>query len=163
MIILGFQTSLGILRDSQKTDKKEDTQEKDSIYKLKDNSYKKLGFSERISYEQISEVRKECIKFIRYSKYLFNRKYLINKLNIIRFSYLVDFLVLNSLKNIYIDSLEEMISEFYTCGRIKDNFIYREKSQKGANKYREPLFLIKIDFDFTPIPESSIIYKQIDE
>lgn len=80
-----------------------------------------------------------------------------------RFSYLVDFLVLNSLKNVYLDSLEEMISEFSTCARIKENFIYREKSQKGANKYREPLFLIKIDFNFTPIPESSIVYKEITE
>jgi dynein heavy chain len=58
----------------------------------KETAYENLGFPDNMTYEQRSELRKECSKFIK-------------------FSYLVDFIALNSLKNIYQFSVQELLTE----------------------------------------------------
>jgi len=50
--------------------------------RYKETAYENLGFPDNMSYEDRSELRKECCKFIK-------------------FSYLIDFVTLSSLKNIY--------------------------------------------------------------
>lgn len=45
-----------------------------------------------MTYSKRSELRKECSRFIR-------------------FSYLIDFLALEALRNIYVDSVEELITK----------------------------------------------------
>ena len=59
------------------------------------NNYDKLGFPDSMTYAHRSSLRKECIRFLR-------------------FAYLVDFLSLEALSQIYILSLEAMIE------RIRD-------------------------------------------
>jgi len=54
------------------------------------NAYEKLGFPEGMTYGHRSSLRKECSRFLR-------------------FAYLVDFLSLESLTNIYIGSVKSMI------------------------------------------------------
>ena len=49
---------------------------------MKESAYENLGFPDNMSYEKRSELRKECSKFIR-------------------FSYLIDFIALEALSNIY--------------------------------------------------------------
>lgn len=56
---------------------------------MKESAYENLGFSDNMNYENRSELRKECSKFIR-------------------FSYLVDFLAMESLSNIFMLSVQEL-------------------------------------------------------
>ena len=63
--------------------------------KASTNVFEKLGFPEGMTYGHRSSLRKECSRFLR-------------------FAYLVDFLSLESLTNIYIGSVKDMIK------RVKD-------------------------------------------
>lgn len=82
----GFQKCLEKLR-SKKFSNDQDVQEESkndqqNLPMYKETAYENLGFPDNMTYEQRSELRKECSRFIK-------------------FSYLVDFIALNSLKNIY--------------------------------------------------------------
>jgi hypothetical protein len=55
------------------------------------NIYEKLGLPQGMTYGHTSSLRKECSRFLR-------------------FAYLVDFISLESLANIYKSSIEEMIA-----------------------------------------------------
>lgn len=66
-----------------------------NFFRLKESAYENLGFSDNMNYEKRSELRKECSKFLR-------------------FSYLADFLAMESLSSIFqnsVESLEEKLSE----------------------------------------------------
>lgn len=58
--------------------------------KASNNVFEKLGFPEGMTYGHRSSLRKECSRFLR-------------------FAYLIDFLSLESLANIYIGSVADMI------------------------------------------------------
>lgn len=58
--------------------------------KASNNVFEKLGFPEGMTYGHRSSLRKECSRFIR-------------------FAYLIDFLSLEALANIYTGSVQEMI------------------------------------------------------
>jgi dynein heavy chain len=58
--------------------------------KASNNVFEKLGFPEGMTYGHRSSLRKECSRFLR-------------------FAYLVDFLSLESLANIYIGSVKDLI------------------------------------------------------
>ena len=58
--------------------------------KTSNNVFEKLGFPEGMTYGHRSNLRKECSKFLR-------------------FAYLVDFLSMEALANIYIGSVKDMI------------------------------------------------------
>lgn len=60
------------------------------MVRLKESAYDKLGFPDNMPYERRNELRKECSRFIR-------------------FSYLIDFLALESLSNIYTNSITDLI------------------------------------------------------
>jgi len=55
--------------------------------------YEKMGFPENMSYGQRAMLRKDCSRFLR-------------------FSYLADFIVLESLMNVYITSVSDLKSKF---------------------------------------------------
>ena len=61
--------------------------------KASDNVFEKLGFPEGMTYGHRSSLRKECSRFLR-------------------FAYLVDFLSLEALKNIYLGSVKDMVVRF---------------------------------------------------
>jgi dynein heavy chain len=58
--------------------------------KASNNVFEKLGFPEGMTYGHRSSLRKECSRFLR-------------------FAYLIDFLSLESLANIYVGSVADMI------------------------------------------------------
>jgi dynein heavy chain len=58
--------------------------------KASNNVFEKLGFPEGMTYGHRSSLRKECSRFLR-------------------FAYLIDFLSLEALANIYIGSVKEMV------------------------------------------------------
>lgn len=65
-----------------------------------------------MSYEQRAELRKECSRFLR-------------------FTYLVDFLSLEALYNIYKSSVSELIEEFDELVKNEDIFIVKDKNGKS--------------------------------
>lgn len=72
--------------------------------KASNNVFEKLGFPEGMTYGHRSSLRKECSRFLR-------------------FAYLVDFLSLESLANIYKGSVQDMVRRL----RELDSFFPLEK------------------------------------
>lgn len=144
----GFKISLDTLRKNNYSAAFEDDfgkrNENQNLFRLKESAYENLGFPDSMNYERRSELRRACSKFLR-------------------FSYLVDFLSMEALKNIYVFSVEDLIHEFDVLVQTKDSVIYKDKSQKGSSKIREPLFFLNVDFNFKPIPEDEITLDAIKE
>ena len=144
----GFKLRLDDLRKNNYSAAFEDDfgkrNENQNLFRLKESAYENLGFPDSMDYERRSELRRECSKFLR-------------------FSYLVDFLSMEALKNIYVFSVEDLIHEFDVLVQTKDSVIYKDKSQKGSSKIREPLFFLNVDFNFSPIPEDQITLDPIKE
>lgn len=144
----GFKLSLDTLRKNNYSAAFEDDfgkrNENQNLFRLKESAYENLGFPDSMNYERRSELRRECSKFLR-------------------FSYLVDFLSMEALKNIYVFSVEDLIHEFDGLVQTKDSVIYKDKSQKGSSKIREPLFFLNVDFNFSPIPEEQITLDAVNE
>ena len=143
-----FKENLELLRKQQNGPNldpfEEELKKKTEIhaYRLKETAYENLGFDDELSYEKRSQLRKECSKFLR-------------------FAYLIDFLTLDSLKNIYLYSVDDLLNEMCFLNRVKDNLIYREKAQKGSSKFREPLFYLTINDCFDREIEKNQIKQQI--
>jgi hypothetical protein len=64
-----------------------------------------------LTYEKRSELRKECSKFLR-------------------FSYLIDFIVLESLRTIYQESVTELLETLTELLEFTDPINLREKNQR---------------------------------
>ena len=62
-----------------------------------------------MTYEQRSELRKECSRFLR-------------------FSYLVDFIGLESLRTIYKESVAELLEEFQDLAEYANPVIFKERN-----------------------------------
>lgn len=96
-----------------------------------------------MNYEQRSELRKVCTKFLR-------------------FSYLVDFLAMESLSNIFKYSVAELENKL-TC-LVDEDYYYQQMSLKGnQNMNNDPLFLVEIAPNFEPIPEEYIVIEPVKE
>lgn len=82
-------------------------------------------------YDKRAQLRKECSKFIR-------------------FSYLVDFIALQSLKNIYQHSVDEVIQDFkFMVQQSTENIVlYKDKGivEGRTSNYKEPQFSVHLDF-----------------
>ena len=96
-VLKGFQECLNELRKNQYNSNLEDEFSKknntQNFFRVKENAYESLGFPDSMNYEQRSELRKECSRFLR-------------------FSYLVDFIALESLRLVYRLSVKEIMIEF---------------------------------------------------
>jgi dynein heavy chain len=119
--------------------------------KASNNVFEKLGFPEGMTYGHRSSLRKECTRFLR-------------------FAYLVDFLSLEALANIYTGSVREMIERLKSLDDDCDmekvmSADYDESNQAGGvQRGSEPLFLVKIKLQHEePIPEHEIHQVQIEE
>lgn len=102
--------------------------------------YEKMGFPENMSYGQRTVLRKECSRFIR-------------------FSYLADYVCLESLKNVYVSSVKLLIKKIYEQVReINNSELNSEDSEYAQSinkrKLKNPLFKIEIVLDETPINEA---------
>lgn len=90
----GFDESLNELRRNvymanTEEDYQNSRKQNQNFFRLKESAYENLGFSDNMNYEQRSELRKMCTKFLR-------------------FSYLVDFLAMESLSYIFKHSVSEL-------------------------------------------------------
>lgn len=112
--------------------------------KQSSNTFEKLGFPEGMTYGHRSSLRKECSRFLR-------------------FAYLVDFLSLEALANIYTGSVRDMIE------RIKDldvncdmhevmNADFADQNNAtGPSRGSDPLFKVDLELrNETPIPAEEI-------
>lgn len=114
------------------------------------NVFEKLGFPEGMTYGHRSSLRKECSRFLR-------------------FAYLIDFLSLEALANIYIGSVQEMINRLKNLDEecdieqvLKTDF--SDATQTGANRGFEPLFYVESKLcDTEAIPENEIHEREIEE
>lgn len=80
-----------------------------------------------MTYEQRSELRKECSRFLR-------------------FSYLIDFIGLESLRTIYQESVQELLVSFEDLVQCQDMVVYKEKNQRPQGKQPEPMCRFYLGF-----------------
>jgi len=93
----------------------------------KSNSvFENLGFPDHMTYGHRSNLRKECSRFLRYA-------------------YLVDFLAMESLTSIYIDTVEEFINRL----RYLDTVEVEIKNEQDLfqNRASQPMFKLNVMFD----------------
>ena len=95
--------------------------------------YEKLGFPENMSFEHRSHLRKECSRFLR-------------------FSYLADFFVLESLYRIYISTCEEFVERITDLVKLFDMQEVKTKRIKNNN----PLFILDLVMNPIKIPPSEM-------
>jgi dynein heavy chain len=101
--------------------------------------YEKMGFPENMSYDQRSDLRKECSRFVR-------------------FTYLADFLALESLQNIYQSSVRELLLKIYeqlnrnSDDAASDKSVLVQAEHKKRN--RVPLFKIELVLNYVAIDSS---------
>ncbi|OMJ83653.1 hypothetical protein SteCoe_15380 [Stentor coeruleus] len=92
--------------------------------------YEKMGFPENMSYDQRSDLRKECSRYIR-------------------FSYLVDFIALESLQNMYLMSVRELLLKIYEqivdLEDLNDNKVDKSIIIQAEGKKRNRVPLFKVD------------------
>jgi len=111
--------------------------------KASSSVFEKLGFPDGMTYGHRSSLRKECSRFLR-------------------FAYLVDFLSLEALANIYTGSVSDMID------RLKDldeacnmeevmNADYDDSGQATKDRRSDPLFFVDVQLcDEVDIPQEEI-------
>ena len=145
-IRLGFQKCLEIQRKKKGTGFSDNDFTKDgniqsSAGRLKESAYEALGFPDNMTYERRSELRKECSMFIR-------------------FAYLLDFLALNALSNVYNNSVNELIVQLNDLNYDTRLYVHRGSAENSfAARKNEPMYYVKLRFAPESIP-SSAIYEQ---
>ena len=109
-----------------------------AMKRKKSNSvFENLGFPDHMTYGHRSNLRKECSRFLR-------------------FAYLVDFLAMESLSSIYIDSVRELIGKLQRLddsnnSTLTEHDVYHHRGN-------EPLFKVQIIFEpKNQIPANEII------
>lgn len=81
-----------------------------------------------MTYEMRSELRKECSRFLR-------------------FSYLIDFIGLDSLRTIYKESVNELLSDFEELIEFEKPLIFKERGQRPVGfKQKEPMYPFYLGF-----------------
>lgn len=113
--------------------------------KASNNTFEKLGFPEGMTYGHRSSLRKECSRFLR-------------------FAYLVDFLSLESLANIYVGSVKDLIDRLKSLDDNCDmqkvmTMDFDEAMRQPAPPQRgsEPLFTVNLTLnDKVAIPANEV-------
>ena len=114
-----------------------------------DQVYQKLGFSYKLSYSDRSILRKNCSRFLR-------------------FSYLIDFITMDSLRNIYLTSMTELNNHIQHLNYIPipTSLETAKKPTTGATSSRykdvhESLLLVNVAIELRPITEREIKKREI--
>ena len=115
------------------------------------NVFEQLGFPEGMTYGHRSSLRKECSRFLR-------------------FAYLVDFLSLESLANIYIGSVRDMVDRLEDLDVNCDieqvlQVDHSDPNQQGGpGRGNEPLFYVQATLcDDVDIPGHAVYQREIAE
>lgn len=108
-----------------------------------------LGFPEGMTFGHRSRLRAACSRFLR-------------------FAFLVDFLALESLANIYLYSVDAMIKRLERLDTSCDIKLICEGDQSDSNittapRGLEPLFYVEVKLDERPISKSDEDSRQIEE
>lgn len=127
----GFKSCLDHLRESEFNKKQNDAvnrPDNKNYFKIKETAYEKLGFGNNMNYDQRSRIRHICIKFLR-------------------FSFLIDFLTLDSLSTIFMNSVKDLEEEISRLSDVEKQEILRdpEGAKNTLNKIM-PMFSIDIEF-----------------
>ena len=114
------------------------------------NVFEQLGFPEGMTYGHRSSLRKECSRFLR-------------------FAYLVDFLSLEALSNIYVGSVQDMIERLQDLDQGCDieevlKVDHSDPNQTSGSRGNEPLFYVQATLcDDVEIPLHAIQQREIAE
>ena len=144
----GFKVCLDILRQKKSTGPSDEDMTKKSAgtagtSRAKESAYEALGFPDNMTYERRSELRKECSRFIR-------------------FSYLLDFLVLGSLSSVYNNSIKDLVGVLTDLNSdLTMRVIKGEQTFMQTTRNQEPLFYVRLDFYPDPIPSSKFYDEEI--
>lgn len=115
-----------------------------------DPVYEKLGFKHNLKYGPRSSLRRLCSRFLR-------------------FSYLLDFLTMDALSNVWIDSVQHMLIKLHNLNDTEvDVELYALKNEFGSVAKRAyarvpPLFLIQAKFEEDEIPANEYKTEKIDK
>jgi len=101
--------------------------EEQNFFQLKQSAYESLGFLENMSYEKRSLLRKECARFLK-------------------LSYLLDYLALDSLTQIFFSSIAE----------FSEKLALQAEDTGGQRHKQEPLFKVSVQADFRALEESEL-------
>lgn len=88
--------------------------------------FENLGFPDHMTYGHRSNLRKECSRFLR-------------------FAYLVDFLALESLTSIYLDTVREFIERLQYLDTSNNNTL--TENDVYQNRAIQPMFRVDVKFD----------------
>lgn len=115
---MGFDKCLDILRKNHYVANNEDEfggankgAGGSNFFRLKEAAYENLQFPDNMTYEKRSELRKECSKFLR-------------------FSYLVDFLAMESLSQIYQLSVRDLIFKLQALVDVEDSLVLKDPASR---------------------------------
>jgi hypothetical protein len=98
-----------------------------AMKRKKSNSvFENLGFPDHMTYGHRSNLRKECSRFLR-------------------FAYLVDFLAMESLTAIYVDSVKEIIAKLQRLDESNNSTLTEHDMYQ--HKGMEPMFKVSVLFD----------------
>jgi dynein heavy chain, axonemal len=109
-----------------------------------DRAYEDLGFKPNMKYGPRSDLRKECSRFLR-------------------FAYLLDFVTMDALTNIYLNSVQFLFDKLEGLSNVEIKYEFdASKSQFGESKRPiytgpEPLFLVDAEFTEERIRQSDLV------
>lgn len=92
---------------------------------MKENPYETLGFPETMSYDKRSVLRKECFRFIK-------------------FAYFIDFLAVDCLTRIYLNSVQLFISEVSQRSGLNDPVVVTDPEKSKGLGLKDAIFKISL-------------------
>ena len=126
--------------------------QKDQAVKMKtsdaDRVYEDLGFKPNLKYGGKSNLRKECSRFLR-------------------FAYLLDFVTMEALTNIYLNSVQFLVDKLHLLSNVTIEYEFDTSiSQFGESKRviltgPEPLFMLDGEFREDQIKKSDLVPTEI--
>ena len=113
-----------------------------------DRVYEDLGFKPNMKYGPKSDLRKECSRFLR-------------------FAYLLDFVTMEALTNIYLNSVQYLIDKLENLSNVEIKYDFDASKSQFAESKRpifagpEPLFVVDTEFNDEPIRQSDLVEVKI--
>lgn len=109
-----------------------------TIKKKSGSAFDKLDFPDHMTYGHRSNLRKECSRFLR-------------------FAYLVDFLALESLTAIYLDTVKDFLEKLQDLDACQNNAL--TENDVYQNRSIQPMFKVDVKFDPSRQPDKIIEVK----
>jgi dynein heavy chain len=133
----GFDNCLNKVKESNKSDSNKATgtgakTNTKATHRITETAYDALGFNKEMSYDQRSKIRNVCMTFLR-------------------FSFLVDFIALDALTKIYLNSVNDLKDKLnYLANQCPDNnfkMLVDTEKARVATGGKVPMFEVKVVFN----------------